>query len=117
MAKEEIKHGLTTEVISKFKKMYRIDNMNFLANLYLAIHNYEMKEYAKAKIFLENFFEKILVTEKDLIKYAPEIVEYGDDAGLASYYYGHIFYMDGELEIANKYKKQAIELNKKLKKT
>lgn len=105
LAVRDFEKGDLEAAIKKLEQIHRIDPNNFSANLYLAIIYHKDKEYVKSKPILENIFENIEIS-------AEKAIEQKNNLAMASYCMGHIYFMDGDFEKAEKFKASAMALDK-----
>ena len=91
--------------ISQFEKVRRIQQNNFAASIGLSIAFHLDKQYAKSKkLFLEIFDSKTISTPEESENVDMFII------ALAGYLFGHIAYMDGDVDMAGKRKQFAESL-------
>lgn len=87
--------------ISQLEKARRLDPNNYDAAIVLCITYHYEGQYDKSKKILIELFE-----EKE-INWPDEVLEVsGDQITLAEYFYGHIKYLDGDQELAEKSKEK-----------
>lgn len=103
----EISKGNANTAMDLLEKILRIDNNNFLANLYLAVLYHKDKEYSKSKPLLKNFVENIEITPRLM-------AEHQENLGLLWYCMGHIYFMDGKKKKAKEFKKDAKKMDKEV---
>ncbi len=106
-ANKNIEYKDWGSAIMNYEKALRIDRNNFEATLILGLIFHSKKEYDKSIPLINKAMAYMFHIEHDSNKMKEISKKYDENIALLFYYYGHIAFMDNDIEKANRFKNLA----------